>query len=1138
MAPVTGPTAGGTAVTLTGTNFQAGATVAVGGAAATSVVLVSATSITAVTPAGAAGAANVVVTNPDSQAATLVNGFTYTSGAAPAPTLASVSPASGPTAGGQLVTLSGTGFQTGASVTFGGTAATSVTVLSAGTLTCVTPATGTPGAVSVTITNPDTQSATLTGGYTYVAPPALSSISPTSGSSLGGTAVTLSGTSFQAGATVLVGASLATSVAVTGTTTITCATPAGTGTVNVTVTNPDTQSATLTNGYIYVAPAPTLASVAPSSGPTAGGTAVTLTGTGFLAGATVAVGGGAATSVSVVSGTTITCVTPAGSAGAANVVATNPDAQTATLSGGFTYVAPPVFSSVSPASGSASGGTAVTLSGTGFLPGATVLFGASLATSVSVVSSTTITCTTPAGTGSVTVTVTNPDGQSSTPLNAYTYWGPAPTLASVAPASGSSLGLTYVTLTGTGFQSGATVAFGSAAAPSVWFSSATRITCTTPAGTGTVPVTVTNSDTQSATLSAAFAYTAPPAPTVTSVSPNAGPLVGGQTVTISGTGFGIGATVLFGINGATGVSVPWSWTITCVVPAGMAGPATVTVTNPDAQSASLASGYTYVAPPTVTAVSPSSGDVSGGTPVTLTGTDFAPGATVQFGGSAATNVLVVSSTTIACQTPAGSAGAVSVTVTIPVGGSGGLASAFTYTTGGTVPTVSAVAPGSGPSAGGTLVSITGSGFVSGAGVTFGSATAASVTFLNSWTLTAVSPRWSAGDPLTVGVTVTNPGGASGSLANAFAYLPTGVEGLSDSAADPDVAVDGAGNAHVVWQATDSTGGTDIRHARSSDGGVTWSATPANLSGSSAPSARPRIVARGSTVFVVWNETVGTSRHVYHSASTDNGATWSAASSLANNGSLAPDPAVAMDGNANVVLAWRVAGNGGAVGISSSHGPVSGPFSTPVAVETSTSAAAGPPAIGAAGSGLALVVYDTAAVGPWRSPDIRVARSTDGGANFGTPQVVVSSSTSVRGPTTVALAGSVAVAVYREEVFWSQFLTVTVVAVRSVDGGATWGPPAVLASNWGLPSGYLGRPGAAVDGNGAFSATWDSFTGSRRDAMAARSTDGGRSFTTAANLSANSGDSLGHRAAGGAGGFTLHVWADDTALAGTFDVLSR
>ena len=56
-------------MTITGTGFLAGATVSLGGTAATGVTVVSSTSITATTPAHAAGAVNVVVTNTDARAA-------------------------------------------------------------------------------------------------------------------------------------------------------------------------------------------------------------------------------------------------------------------------------------------------------------------------------------------------------------------------------------------------------------------------------------------------------------------------------------------------------------------------------------------------------------------------------------------------------------------------------------------------------------------------------------------------------------------------------------------------------------------------------------------------------------------------------------------------------------------------------------------------------------------------------------------------------------------------------------------------------------------------------------------------------------------------------------------------------------
>jgi hypothetical protein len=79
VTPSSGKTTGGKNVTINGTGFQNGATVTFGGAAATNIVVVNSTKITAKTPAHAAGAVNVTVTNPDTTSATLVNGYTYVS---------------------------------------------------------------------------------------------------------------------------------------------------------------------------------------------------------------------------------------------------------------------------------------------------------------------------------------------------------------------------------------------------------------------------------------------------------------------------------------------------------------------------------------------------------------------------------------------------------------------------------------------------------------------------------------------------------------------------------------------------------------------------------------------------------------------------------------------------------------------------------------------------------------------------------------------------------------------------------------------------------------------------------------------------------------------------------------------------
>lgn len=530
------------------------------------------------------------------------------------------------------------------------------------------------------------------GGDTTSPPsaPAVTAVSPSSGPSTGGTVITISGSGFQSGATVTVGGTNATNVSVgTGGSSITATTAArASGVVSVVVTNPDNRAATLANAFTYVA-APVVTSVSPNSGSPAGGTVVAITGTGFVAVPTVTFGGTPATNVAFSSSTSIIATVPARAAGAVAVVVGNPDGQTGTLAGGFTYVTPaPVVTGASPNNGGTAGGTTVFISGTGFAAGAQVSFGGTPAAGVVVSSTTSITAVTPAkAAGPATIRVTNPDFQFGELNNGFTYNAPppAPTVSSITPTSGTTAGGTSVTITGTGFSAGAVVFFGGSTATTVTVNGPSSITATTPASlAGAVSVTVRNADFQSGSLNNAFTFVAPAqAPTITAVSPNSGSTSGGLTVTISGTNFVAGATVQFGGTAASNVSVTSPTTLTAVTPARTAGSVTVTVTNPSSLSGELANGFTYVAPsttPSVSSVSPNTGPTSGGTNVTITGVNFVTGASVTFGAFAATNVTVTSSTTITATTPAGTAGPVTVRVTNPNTEFGTLANAFTYVT--------------------------------------------------------------------------------------------------------------------------------------------------------------------------------------------------------------------------------------------------------------------------------------------------------------------------------------------------------------------------------------------------------------------------------------------------------------------------
>jgi hypothetical protein len=189
---------------------------------------------------------------------------------------------------------------------------------------------------------------------------------------------------------------------------------------------------------------------------------------------------------------------------------------------------------------------------------------------------------------------------------------PAPTITNVSPGSGPLAGGTSLTISGTNFVNGATVAFvelpsndvfgtpSSKSAASLTFNGSTQLTVTTPSAStaGAVDVVVMNPDVQTATRSSGFTYTTtPPAPTVTAVSPNSGSTPGGTSVTITGTNFVATPAVTFGGSNATAEAFVNSTTLTATVPAHSAGLVDVVVTNPDAQTGTLSNGYAYLPPP-------------------------------------------------------------------------------------------------------------------------------------------------------------------------------------------------------------------------------------------------------------------------------------------------------------------------------------------------------------------------------------------------------------------------------------------------------------------------------------------------------------------------------------------------------------
>ncbi len=254
---------------------------------------------------------------------------------------------------------------------------------------------------------------------------------------------------------------------------------------------------------------------------------------------------------------------------------------------------PPSLASVSPNSGPPAGGTTVTIMGSSFTGASAIQFGSIPASTFSVASDTQMTAVSPPGSGTVDVTVTTPAGTSAaSPADQFTYVAP-PSVAAVKPNQGPAGGGTKVVVAGAGFTGATAVRFGSTAAASFVVTNDTTIQAVSPAGSGTVDVTVTTAGGTSATGTPdQFTYLSPPA--VTAIEPNRGPTGGGTKVTIAGSGFVGARAVQFGSTAVTGFSVASDTQITAASPAGT-GQVHVLVTTANGTSAATDKDvFTYV----------------------------------------------------------------------------------------------------------------------------------------------------------------------------------------------------------------------------------------------------------------------------------------------------------------------------------------------------------------------------------------------------------------------------------------------------------------------------------------------------------------------------------------------------------------
>lgn len=384
-----------------------------------------------------------------------------------------------------------------------------------------------------------------------------------------------------------------------------------------------------------------------------------------------------------------------------------------------------------------------------------------------------------------------------------------------------------------------------------------------------------------------------------------------------------------------------------------------------------------------------------------------------------------------------------------------------------------------------------------------------------------------------------PPGGGGTGFNAAVNL-TNNTGYSTN---PSVAMSGTGataTVLVAWR-DDVAGAAQVYLKRSTDGGVTFGA-PVNLSASATgtilPSVRPSIVISGTgataVVLVAWHGEVANSE-IFVARSVDGGATFGAPVNRSNNTGLSAWPSLAVTGtgvDAIFLLTWvGQPGNvtGEWIDILAKRS-VDGGASFGTLVNVSTKLAGGTsvghPSVAITGTGAAAT-----AVIAWEDDrsghfDIWRARSTNGGASFGTP-ANLSSSVGSAMRASVAAAGSGATATIL--VGWEGVNAQnreTIHLKRSVDGGATFGTLVPISNN---STGYAYAPSIAIAGVGDATSTAVIAYEYGADIWISRSTNGGASFATPVRLSNNSGFTLEPSivmTGSGATQTSMLVWRDD------------
>ena len=419
ITPARVPTEGGVLVEIRGSGFSKPTAVSFDGKSALRVNRIDRELIRAIVPPGSVGPADVRVTT-SAESEVVEDGIEYFDELE----VKSIEPASGPTAGGQRVTMVVAGLAKNATVSFGKAAGTVKNVdVRKGTLEVETPA-HTAGLVDVSVqSGGDATIAEDAYFYTDKTSPVIAAVEPDHGPAAGGTEVRIIGRGFGASNIAFEFGGKTATVVEAKKTFARVKTPAGkVGKVDVVAKSAGTELARLNNGFEYRANL-SIDKISPASGTMKGGTTVDIEGTGFT-GTDKVTFGGLPAQFTVKSNKRLEVVTPPHSAGKVDVVVERDDIE-AVEKGGFTYTTKLAVWGFSPARGAIAGGTYVEVRGRGFIGRVDVQFDGASASNIRRIDRNNIYLHTPAHEpGEATVKV-KAEGKTATGPYPYQYFNPA-----------------------------------------------------------------------------------------------------------------------------------------------------------------------------------------------------------------------------------------------------------------------------------------------------------------------------------------------------------------------------------------------------------------------------------------------------------------------------------------------------------------------------------------------------------------------------------------------------------------------------------------------------------------------------------------------------------------------------------------